>query len=73
MTIEPWVSVEDTAKHLGVAADSIYRWAAEGRIPAHKAGRLWKFKLSEVDAWMMAGGTKTKAATKKVAKRSKTR
>lgn len=53
---EPWVSVEDVAAHLGVARDSVYRWVEAGRLPAHKVGRLWKFKLSEVDEWVRAGG-----------------
>ena len=36
MTTQPWVSVEDVAKHLGVAQDSVYR-SIEGRgLPAHK-------------------------------------
>ncbi len=26
LTAEPWVSVEDVAKHIGVAKDSVYRW-----------------------------------------------
>ena len=26
------------------------------RLLVHKIGRLWKFKLSEVDAWVRAGG-----------------
>ena len=55
-TTEPWVSVEDVAKHLGVARDSVYRWIEGRSLPAHKIGRLWKFKLSEVDAWVRAGG-----------------
>lgn len=56
MTTEPWASVEDVAKHLGVAKDSVYRWIDTRSLPAHKIGRLWKFKLSEVDAWVRAGG-----------------
>ena len=53
---ERWSSVDEVAKHLGVAQDSIYR-GIEGRgLPAHKIGRLWKFKLSEVDVWVRAGG-----------------
>ena len=56
MSTEPWVSVEDAAKHLSVAKDSIYRWIEHKALPAHKVGRLWKFKLSEVDAWVRAGG-----------------
>ena len=49
MTVEPWVSVEDIAKHLGVAKDSVYRWIETKKLPARRVGRLWKFKLSEVD------------------------
>jgi excisionase family DNA binding protein len=56
MSAEPWVSVEDVSKHLGVARDSIYRWIDSRSLPAHKIGRLWKFKLSEVDKWVRAGG-----------------
>lgn len=52
MITEPWASVEDAAKHLGVAKDSVYRWIETRSLPAHKIGRLWKFKLSEVDEWV---------------------
>ena len=52
MTAEPWVSVDEVAKHLGVVKDSIYRWIEHRGLPAHKVGRLWKFKLSEVDGWV---------------------
>jgi excisionase family DNA binding protein len=53
---EPWISVEDIARHLGVAKDSIYRWIDRRGLPAHRIGRLWKFKVSEVDEWVRAGG-----------------
>ena len=56
MTTEPWVSVDDVARHLAVTKDSIYRWIDAKQMPAHKVGRLWKFKLSEVDAWIRSGG-----------------
>lgn len=56
MTTEPWASVEDVAKHLGVAKDSVYRWIETRMLPAHRIGRLWKFKLSDVDEWVRAGG-----------------
>jgi len=57
MTTEPWVSVDDVAKHLGVAKDSVYRWIETRHLPAHKIGRLWKFKLSEVGEWVRPEGT----------------
>ena len=53
---EAWVSVDEVAKHLGVAKDSVYRWIERKGLPAHKIGRLWKCKLSEVDAWVRAHG-----------------
>jgi len=53
---EPWVSVEEIASHLGVAKDSVYRWIETKGLPAHRMGRLWKFRISEVDDWVLAGG-----------------
>jgi excisionase family DNA binding protein len=43
------------ALHVGVAKDTIYRWIETRTLPAHRVGRLWKFKLSEVDDWVRAG------------------
>ncbi len=56
MNAEPWVSVEEVAKHLGVAKDSVYRWIESRALPAHRIGRLWKFKLTEVDEWVRTRG-----------------
>ena len=56
MTAEPWVSVDQIAEHLGVTRDSIYRWIDRKNLPAHRVGRLWKFKVTEVDEWVRAGG-----------------
>ena len=51
-TAERWVGVEDVATHLGVAKDSVYRWIEERGLPAHRVGRLFRFKLSEIDQWV---------------------
>jgi excisionase family DNA binding protein len=55
-----WLSVEEIAKYLGVSKDTIYNWINGKCMPAHKIGRLWKFKSDEVDKWVKSGG-----ATKK--------
>ncbi len=55
-TIEPWYSVEEISRHLGVSKETIYRWLEKHKIPAHRMGKLWKFKPSEVDRWVLAGG-----------------
>lgn len=59
--IEPWFSVEEIARHLGVSKETIYRWLEREIIPAHRMGRLWKFKPSEVDKWIKVGGAESKS------------
>ena len=50
-----WVSVIDIAEHLGVKQDTIYKWLQRKQMPAHKVGRLCKFRLNEVDKWVESG------------------
>ena len=52
VTEERWVGVEDVATHLGVAKDSAYRWIDNRGLPSHRVGRLFRFKLSEIDEWV---------------------
>lgn len=54
--IEPWYSVDEIARHLGVSKETIHRWLKRRNIPAHRMGKLWKFKPSEVDQWITSGG-----------------
>lgn len=53
---EKWMSVMEIANHLGVSKETIYRWLDKEKIPAHRVGKLWKFKASEVDYWVRDGG-----------------
>jgi excisionase family DNA binding protein len=59
MTDPRWHSVDEIAAHLGIARDTVYRWIEHKELPAHRVGRLWKFKLEEVDEWVRAGGADT--------------
>lgn len=52
---EQWVSVEQIAQHLNVKAFTSYKWLERKDMPAHKVGRLWRFKISEVDSWVKSG------------------
>ena len=54
-TNEKWSNLEETAEYLGVTKDTIRNWIKKTDIPAHKIGRLWKFKFSEVDEWVKSG------------------
>lgn len=52
---EPWSSLEEVSIYIGANKDTIRNWIKKTDIPAHKIGRQWKFKLSEVDAWVKSG------------------
>jgi excisionase family DNA binding protein len=51
-----WLSVDEISKYLGVGKDTVYKWIDKHGMPAHRMGRLWKFKKDQVDAWVEAGG-----------------
>ncbi len=55
MTHEAWLTVEQVAAHLNIASITVYRWIEAEKIPCHKVGRQWRFKASEVDAWVIKG------------------
>ena len=50
-----WLSVDEIAAYLGVKRDTIYKWIERKKMPAHKVGRLWKFRKEEVDEWVKSG------------------
>ena len=52
---EKWSGLEDVAEYIGVNKDTVRNWIKKNEIPAHKIGRLWKFKLSEIDEWVKSG------------------
>lgn len=58
-----WLSVDEICTHLGLGRDTIYKWIDRKEMPAHRVGRLWKFKKDEVDAWVRAGGGKESGPT----------
>ncbi len=51
-----WLSVEEIAGYLGVSKDTVYAWVSKRNMPAHRIGRLWKFKAEEVDEWVRTAG-----------------
>lgn len=55
-----WLSVLEIAAYLGVKQETMYTWIARKGIPAHKIGKLWKFKKDEVDKWVRSGKAKAK-------------
>jgi len=55
-TVEKWSSMNEIAEHLGISRDTVLSWISDKNMPAHKIGRLWKFKVSEVDEWVRNNG-----------------
>ena len=55
-SIERWYSMKEMTEYLGVSRDTVLNWIANRNMPATKIGRLWKFKISEVEAWTKSGG-----------------
>jgi len=55
MMDDRWISVEEIAAYLGIKRDTVYKWIDRRNMPAHKAGRLWKFRKEEVDEWVRGG------------------
>ncbi len=53
---ENWSTLKDVQEYLGVGRESILQWINKRSMPAYKVGRLWKFKLSEIDEWIRSGG-----------------
>ena len=51
-----WLSVDEIAAYLGIKRDTVYKWIGEKQMPAHRMGRLWKFRKEEVDEWVKSGG-----------------
>lgn len=55
MVEDRWLSVDEIALYLGVKRDTVYKWIDRKQMPAHKVGRLWKFRKEEIDEWVRSG------------------
>lgn len=55
---EKWVNLIDIAEHLSISEDTVRTWVKEGKLPFYRAGKRYKFKISEVDEWVREGKIK---------------
>lgn len=55
------MTIEDLARYLQLSKSSLYKLAQDGRIPAQKAGRHWRFHKPAIDAWLSEGGSAAKS------------
>lgn len=51
-----YIGIDEAAEYLGIKAVTLRNWLRKGNdIPAHKIGKLWKFKKTELDEWVSSG------------------
>ena len=55
MVSDVWIGIDQAASYMGVSKETIRNWIKKTDIPAHKIGKLWKFKQSELDEWIKSG------------------
>ncbi len=51
-----YISIDEAAEYLGIKTVTLRNWIKKDEsLPAHKIGKLWKFKKSEIDEWVKSG------------------
>lgn len=46
------MTIKEVSDYLKLAEKTAYRLAAQGKIPGFKIGGSWRFRRSEIDAWI---------------------
>jgi excisionase family DNA binding protein len=49
---EPLLDDEQVGKLLGLHPKTVQRLARKDGIPAHRIGRVWRYRASELDKWL---------------------
>lgn len=54
---EKYISLDEAADYMGIKPVTLRSWIKdpEKELPAHKIGRFWKCKCSEIDEWVNSG------------------
>jgi len=47
------MTISEVASYLHIGQSKLYRLAQEGKIPATRIGRSWRFRRDLVDAWFV--------------------
>ena len=46
------MTIKEVAEYLKLTEKTAYRLAAERKLPGFKVGGLWRFKRSDIEAWI---------------------
>src|SRR3990167_9867885 len=47
------LKLKDVADLINVCETTLYRWASEGKIPAYRLNRQYRFSRPEIEDWLM--------------------
>lgn len=57
---DKWINIDEAAEYLGIKTVTLRGWIKkDSSLPAHKVGKQWKFKCSEIDEWIQSGKSAT--------------
>lgn len=65
------MDIRQAADYLGISADSLYRYAATGFIPAFRIGNRWRFRKSRLEEWMDSRSGESEIAAPKLVRSEK--
>ena len=46
------LTIEELAVYLKIAKSTLYKLAQEGRLPAQKVGKHWRFRKASINRWL---------------------
>jgi len=46
------MTITELSEYLKISRSTLYKLAQEGKLPAQKVGRHWRFHREAVDAWL---------------------
>lgn len=62
------MTLPEVAEYLRLTEKTTYRLAADGTLPSFKIGGSWRFRKTDIDAWIEAKKAETKKAGVKAVK-----
>lgn len=55
------LTIDEMATYLKAGKRTVYRLAADGKLPAFKLGGTWRFRRSDLDSWIASRIGRTRA------------
>jgi excisionase family DNA binding protein len=49
------LTIDELAAYLKIPKSTVYKLAQEGKLPAQKVGRHWRFNRNAIDRWLERG------------------